>query len=189
MDRAASTTVHEPFPLSAAQHGLWFAQHLAPDVPICIAQYLDIRGPLDVELFREVAMRAAHEFQSVFLRIVEIDGEPHQVVDPPAEAEMGFHDFRAEPDPLTAAQSWMHANYTAPVNFERDHLCESTLLRVGDEHYLWYSRIHHIALDGHGAATMVGRVASLYTAAVEHTAPEPNRAADLRTLERLEREY
>ncbi|MCK8671813.1 amino acid adenylation domain-containing protein [Rhodococcus sp. HM1] len=189
MDRAASTTVHEPFPLSAAQHGLWFAQHLAPDVPICIAQYLDIRGPLDVELFREVAMRAAHEFQSVFLRIVEIDGVPHQVVDPPADAEMGFHDFRAEPDPLTAAQSWMHANYTAPVNFERDHLCESTLLRVGDEHYLWYSRIHHIALDGHGAATMVGRVASLYTAAVEHTVPEPNRAAGLRTLERLEREY
>ena len=189
MDRAASTTVHEPFPLSAAQHGLWFAQQLAPDVPICIAQYLDIRGPLDVALFRDVAMRAAHEFQSVFLRIVEVDGEPHQVVDPPADAAMGFHDLRAEPDPLTAAQTWMHANYTSPVDFDRDHLCESTLLRVGDEHYLWYSRIHHIALDGHGAATMVGRVASLYTAAVERSVPEPNRAADLRTLERLDRDY
>ncbi|MGV9744161.1 amino acid adenylation domain-containing protein [Rhodococcus zopfii] len=189
MDRAASTTVHEPFPLSAAQHGLWFAQQLAPDVPICIAQYLDIRGALDVALFRDVAMRAAHEFQSVFLRIVEVDGEPHQVVDPPADAAMGFLDFRAEPDPLTAAQSWMHANYSSPVDFDRDHLCESTLLRVGDAHYLWYSRIHHIALDGHGAATMVGRVASLYTAAVERSVPEPNRAADLRTLERLDRDY
>ncbi|MFZ2530712.1 MAG: condensation domain-containing protein, partial [Rhodococcus sp. (in: high G+C Gram-positive bacteria)] len=189
MDRTAPTTAYEPFPLSAAQHGLWFAQQLAPDVPICIAQYLDIRGALDVALFRDVAMRAAHEFQSVFLRIVDVDGTPHQVVDPPVDAAMGFHDLRAEPDPLTAAQAWMHANYTSPVDIDRDLLCESTLLRVGDEHYLWYSRIHHIALDGHGAATMVGRVASLYTAAAEGSVPEPNRAADLRTLEQLDRDY
>ncbi|QQZ16711.1 amino acid adenylation domain-containing protein [Rhodococcus sp. 21391] len=179
----------DPFPLSAAQHGLWFAQQLAPEVPICIAQYVDIRGPLDVDLFREVALVAGHEYESVFLRLVDVDGEPHQVVDPPADAAMGIVDFRGASDPMAAAEAWMQENFTARVDFEHDYLCESSLLRVGDERHLWYSRIHHVALDGYAAMTMVNRVAALYTAAVQGLELQPNRAADLHTLHRLEEEY
>ncbi|QSE94899.1 amino acid adenylation domain-containing protein [Rhodococcus pseudokoreensis] len=193
MEHAARATYREhrsdPFPLSAAQHGLWFAQQLAPDVPICIAQYVDIRGSLDVELFREVALVAGHEYESVFLRLIDVDGEPHQVIDPPADAAMGVVDFRGASDPMAAAETWMHDNYTARVDFEHDHLCESSLLCVGDERHLWYSRIHHVALDGYAAMTLVNRVAALYTAAVEDRAPEPNRAADLHTLHGLEEDY
>ncbi|MFF2108898.1 amino acid adenylation domain-containing protein [Rhodococcus koreensis] len=193
MEHAAPATYREhrtdPFPLSAAQHGLWFAQQLAPDVPICIAQYVDIRGPLDVELFREVALVAGHEYESVFLRLIDVDGEPHQVIDPPADAAMGVVDFRGASDPMAAAEEWMHDNYTARVDFEHDHLCESSLLCVGDERHLWYSRIHHVALDGYAAMTLVNRVAALYSAAVEDRSPEPSRAADLHTLHRLEEDY
>ncbi|WP_041810947.1 non-ribosomal peptide synthetase [Rhodococcus jostii] len=193
MEHAARANYREhrsdPFPLSAAQHGLWFAQQLAPDVPICIAQYVDIRGQLDVDLFREVALVAGHEYESVFLRLVDVDGEPYQVVDPPADAAMGIVDFRSASDPMAAAEAWMQENYTARVDFEHDYLCESSLLRVGDERHLWYSRIHHVALDGYGAMTMVNRVAALYTAAVHGLELEPNRAADLHTLHRLEGDY
>ena len=45
----------EAFPLSPAQLGMWFAQHLDPEVPISIAQYVDLRGELDVELLREAS--------------------------------------------------------------------------------------------------------------------------------------
>ncbi|MFD6893419.1 amino acid adenylation domain-containing protein [Rhodococcus sp. NPDC060086] len=185
----ATVVVHEPFPLSPAQRGLWFAQQLAPDVPICIAQYVDIRGRLDVDLFRRVSLVAAHEFQSVFLRLVDIDGEPHQVVAPPPDVELGVHDFRAEPDPAAAAHEWMDHNHIAGIDLTDDPLTEAALLQVGDDRYFWYTRIHHIALDGHGAATMVDRVAELYTAEFENREPQPNRAADLRALQQIDHDY
>lgn len=189
MTDTAISIVHQPFPLSSAQRGLWFAQQLAPDVPICIAQYVDIRGPLDVDLFQQLALDVGHEYQSVFLRLVEVDGEPHQVFAPPADAAMGMQDFRSEPDPWSAAQAWMDENYSAPVDLVGSPLTESSLLRVADDRYLWYTRIHHIALDGYGAATMVDRVAHLYTAEVENLDAEPNRAAELTTLQTLDHDY
>ncbi|MGW0022237.1 amino acid adenylation domain-containing protein, partial [Rhodococcus sp. NPDC003382] len=178
-----------PFPLSPAQYGMWFAQQLAPEVPLCIAQYVEFHGALDVDLFHRVAVVAGLEFGSGFLRLTEVDGEPYQVVDPTLDSDLEVLDFRAHEDPVAAAHAWMHANYTAPMDPATDRLVASSILRLGDEHYLWYSRIHHVALDGYGAMTMVKRIAALYTAAAEGREPEPHGAADLRALYDLDRRY
>ncbi|WP_138996528.1 non-ribosomal peptide synthase/polyketide synthase [Rhodococcus zopfii] len=180
----------EAFPLSSAQRSIWFAQQLASDVPICIAQYVDLHGDLDLELLRRAGYTAGGEFQSAFLRVIEVDGEPCQFVDPTlGSTDIPLLDFRDEPDPLAAAQAWMNADYATPVDLARDPLVNMTILQVGDRHNLWYSRIHHVALDGYAAMTMVNRIAELYTAAVEGRDPEPSRAADLRTLYEWDRDY
>jgi len=41
------------FPLSSAQRGIWFAQHLLGDIPLTIAQYIDVHGDLDTEAFAD----------------------------------------------------------------------------------------------------------------------------------------
>ncbi len=102
------------FPLSSAQRSIWFAQQLAPHVPICIAQYIDLRGDLDIDLLCRVSYRAGGEFQSAYLRILEVDGEPYQVVDSSIATEtIPQFDFRDEPDPLRAARDWMDATTPA----------------------------------------------------------------------------
>jgi len=40
---------------------MWFAQHVDPSVPANIAQYVELRGDLDVELLRRASSRAALE--------------------------------------------------------------------------------------------------------------------------------
>ncbi|MGI9210222.1 MAG: condensation domain-containing protein, partial [Rhodococcus sp. (in: high G+C Gram-positive bacteria)] len=180
----------DAFPLSSAQRSIWFAQQLAPEVPICIAQYVDLPGELDIDRVRQAGYVAGGEFQSAYLRVVEVDGEPYQYVDPTLAAKpIDLVDFRADPDPLDAAHRWMTADYSRPVDLAHDPLVNMTLLRVGDARYLWYGRIHHVALDGYAAMTMVNRIAALYTAAVEGRDPEPSRAADLRTLYDWDRDY
>ncbi|MEV4125175.1 thioesterase domain-containing protein [Nocardia sp. NPDC049707] len=77
-------------PLSAGQRGLWLAQKLSPDVPISEAQYIELRGDLDVDLLRAVTIRAGREFQSGYLRLVEVDGEPYQFFDPSRHADVAF---------------------------------------------------------------------------------------------------
>ncbi|MDV7278362.1 non-ribosomal peptide synthetase, partial [Rhodococcus oxybenzonivorans] len=194
MDSSTSSDPHTDrfgagFPLSSAQRGMWLAQRLTPEVPLCIAQYVEVHGPLDVALLDEASVTAAREFHSPYLRIFEVDGEPFQVVDPTLELSTEYVDLRAAADPVAAAHTWMEDDYTRPLDPEADMLAASAVLHVGDQHYLWYSRIHHVALDGYGAMTMVNRIAALYTAAVQGRPPEPNPAADLRTLYALDQQY
>ncbi|MGV9743694.1 amino acid adenylation domain-containing protein [Rhodococcus zopfii] len=161
------------FPLSAAQRGIWFAQHLLDDVPLTIAQYLDVRGPFDADVFADAAADTARELGTGMLRLYEEDGTPYQVVDDTLEDRITIVDLRGEPDPSAAAIAWMRAEWDAPLDMLRDRLIVCAVLRIDAEHHLVYTRIHHIALDGFGAMTFANRTAERYTAAIEGRGPAP----------------
>ncbi|MGW6376760.1 non-ribosomal peptide synthase/polyketide synthase, partial [Rhodococcus sp. NPDC055112] len=172
----------EAFPLSAAQRGIWFAQHLLPDVPITIAQCVEVVGDLDVETLRAAGALGSREMGTGMLRIVERDGEPAQVVDETLNDQMKVIDLRSAADPAQAAEDWMRAEYSAPIDLLTDRLIESAVLRLGADHYYWYARIHHIALDGFGAMTYMNRVAELYTAAAEGRPAAEHTASPVREI-------
>ncbi|MFJ2838383.1 amino acid adenylation domain-containing protein [Nocardia sp. NPDC087230] len=170
------------FPLSAAQRGIWFAQHIAGDTPISIAQYVELSGPVDHELLLRVVRRTGREFGTGYLRLIDIDGQPHQYVDFSLDDEMAELDLRAEPDPVAAAHAWMRAEYTAPLDVMRDRLVRLAMLRVADDRWFWYSRMHHIALDGMGALALVQRTGELYNAAVEGREAPASKAEPLQKI-------
>ncbi|MEV6135287.1 condensation domain-containing protein [Nocardia sp. NPDC051990] len=132
-------------PLSAGQRGLWLAQKLSPDVPISEAQYIELRGDLDVDLLRTVTIRAGREFQSGYLRLEEVGGEPYQFFDPSLEDAGPLIDVRGAPDPVATGLEWMRREYTTPLDMTRDRLVITAVVQVGDRHYLLYTRIHHVA--------------------------------------------
>uniref|UniRef100_UPI000AB44108 non-ribosomal peptide synthetase n=1 Tax=Nocardia fusca TaxID=941183 RepID=UPI000AB44108 len=190
-DSGAAATDGSLFPLSPAQLGIWYAQHLDPQVPINIAQYVELRGELDIDTLTRAVLAASHEVGSSFLRIVERDGEPLQWVDHSiADYDgVGYVDLRAADDPAAAAQEWMHGEYSRPLELTEDRVSASFALHLGDDHWYWYSRVHHIAFDGLGAMTYVNRVAELYTAYRNGTEPTPSKAVSLGTLYEQEIAY
>lgn len=177
------------FPLSAAQRGIWFAQHVAGAAPISIAQYVDISGQLDIDALTAATRQAGREFGTGYLRLVEFDGVPYQVVDETLDDEPALHDFRGDRDPVAAAHAWMDAEYSAPLDLLRDRLVRAELLRIGDERCFLYSRIHHIALDGYAAMTMVQRIAALYNARVNGEQEPPRLADDLLSIVEFDAAY
>ncbi|MDF3313898.1 condensation domain-containing protein, partial [Rhodococcus sp. T2V] len=48
-----------------------------------------------------------------------------------------------------------------------ESLTVSHILHLADEHFYWYSRAHHIALDGYAAMMSMRRAAELYVAAID----------------------
>ncbi|MFD4457035.1 non-ribosomal peptide synthase/polyketide synthase [Nocardia sp. NPDC058480] len=160
-----------PFPLTPAQLGVWYAQLLDPDVPITIAQYVDIVGELDADVLQQVTAEAAHAYGSPLVRIGEFDGVPHQYVDHTIaiEQELPLIDLRHHDDPVAAAQEWMRAEFGAPIDLLTDRLVAGAVLRVGDARWFWYLRGHHIVLDGYGAFANSQRIAELYTARMRDT--------------------
>ncbi|MBB5915118.1 amino acid adenylation domain-containing protein/non-ribosomal peptide synthase protein (TIGR01720 family) [Nocardia transvalensis] len=172
----------DAFPLSAAQRGIWFAQHFAGATPISIAQYVEFQGAVDVALLSAAARQAGREFGTGYLRLLEADGLPYQVVDTALDDRIDTVDLRGEADPEAAAHAWMRAEYSAPLDLVTDRLVEVAMLRVGDDRWFWYSRIHHIVLDGVGALTMMQRTAEIYDHTLRGEDVPPPRAESLRRI-------
>ncbi|MFI8972217.1 non-ribosomal peptide synthase/polyketide synthase [Nocardia asteroides] len=190
-DAEVGAAATAPFPLTPAQLGVWYAQLLDPEVPITIAQYVDITGELDAAVLQQVTAEAAHAYGSPLVRIGESDGVPYQVVDHsiPVEAELPVIDLRHHDDPVAAAQEWMRAEFGAPLDLLTDRLVAGALLRVGAQRWFWYLRGHHIVLDGYGAFTNSQRIAELYTARVLGTPARAVVPGDLAELVEGEQRY
>ncbi|AHH18280.1 non-ribosomal peptide synthetase [Nocardia nova SH22a] len=167
------------FALTAAQRGIWFAQHLAGSSPISVAQYVDIEGELDTDLLVEACRTASLEFGSGHLHLIEVDGEPRQYVDELRGAPVTVVDLREHADPVATAHRMMRDDYSAPLDLLHDPLMNCYIFHVGTDHYLWYQRAHHIALDGFAAVTMLQRIIELYNAAVHREEAPAVGAKDL----------
>ncbi|WP_410870092.1 amino acid adenylation domain-containing protein [Nocardia sp. A7] len=178
-----------PFPLSAAQRGIWFAQHIAGDTPISIAQYVELTGAVDLPMLTAAVQRTGREFGTGYLRLVDIDGDPHQLVDLTLDDGIAELDLREHPDPEAAAHAWMRAEYTAPLDVMRDRLVRLAMLRVAEDRWFWYARMHHIVLDGMGALALVQRVGELYNAAFEGRALPPTKAEPLQRIVEADQAY
>ncbi|SEK32554.1 condensation domain-containing protein [Rhodococcus maanshanensis] len=185
-------------PLSAAAHSVWFSQRVSGDAPISVAQYVDIRGALDIDLLMDSARWAGREFGAGRLHVFEVDGHPYQTL---AAADDDFVvqvDFRGRVNPLAAAREWMREEHSRPVDLSADQLIVAAVLRISEEHTFWYVRAHQVALDAHGLRTLIERSAELYTHAFVGAAASPSGALDLeavaasdasyRTSERFERD-
>ncbi|UYP20853.1 amino acid adenylation domain-containing protein [Rhodococcus sp. Z13] len=182
------------FPLSPAQYGIWIAQQLLPDVPFVIAQYVEFHGDLDPDLVRWASATAGREFETVFLRLLEVDGRPFQLVDEHVGFDTEVLDFRDAPDPRAEAEEWLRRDVETPVDLLSDRLCRIVLLRIGDAHHLVYVKAHHVALDGFGAMILIRRGAELYSQALESRAtdtpvPRAKPPASLRSLYEKDRQY
>ncbi|WP_051712775.1 non-ribosomal peptide synthetase [Spirillospora albida] len=172
----------ECVPLSAAQQSVWYAQQLAPQTPIHIAQYIEFEGVFDHGLFDRVARIAAHEGLAMNARLVERDGIPHQILDPDATATIPLLDLSAEPDPRAAAQAWMDARMKAPLPLDGERLYDTMLLRLGRELHWWFIRVHHVAQDAYSGSLVSRRAAEIYTSLANGGAYEPAELGDYRRV-------
>ncbi|MGW1738536.1 amino acid adenylation domain-containing protein [Nocardia sp. NPDC001965] len=190
VDSSSSAGVSvEPFPLTPAQTAMWYAQRIQPDIPLIVAEYVEFHGDLDPGLLLYAIERFGVETEVGLQRIVQVDGVPHQVIDPTTRPGWARLDLRSEPDPHAAALAWMKEDARTPIDFEHDPLVFNAVLRTGDRDYIWYSRVHHIVIDGYAAMNGLIRTAEIYTAYYESREPSVSRAAPLAELYAGENEY
>ncbi len=177
------------FPLSAAQMNIYLAQQLAPDVPFTIAQYVEIHGDIDPSVLIRATDIACRRLESPAVRIGLQDGVPYQWADLRVPYAMIYRDFRDREHPIEDAQRYMNEQYRRPVDLVRDQLIASDIIQVGDSHYYWYSRAHHIVMDGLGAISVQEGTAAAYTALVEGTEIPKTRAIGVREIYDYEAAY
>ncbi|MEU3161114.1 amino acid adenylation domain-containing protein [Streptomyces griseoincarnatus] len=174
-------------PLLAAQEGIWAGQQLDADSPAYnTAEYLRITGPVDPDVFDRALHHVVAETEALNVTFDTDDtGRPRQTATPAGDWRTHIADLTAEPDPRTAALAWMDQDMARPVDLARGPVFGHALLRTGPEEFIWYHRVHHIALDGFGLSLVARRVAEVYSALM---AGEPVPESGFGTLESVRAE-
>ncbi|MFJ8629875.1 amino acid adenylation domain-containing protein [Streptomyces sp. NPDC093568] len=169
-------------PLSAAQSGVWAAQQLDPGNPrYNCASYLEIHGAVDTGLLRRALRTALAEAEALRVRLDDTDG-PGQTVTPVAESPLEVLDLSAADRPRAAAEDWMRADLSRPVELVSDRLVRHVLIEDSPATRLLYVRHHHLVMDGLGQSAHIRRIAEVYTALAAGVEPPPTRALPLRDL-------
>jgi enterobactin synthetase component F len=170
-------------PLTAAQSGMWFAQALDPLSPaLNTAECLRLDGPLDPGAFAAALRLVTREADSLRIRVLDTPEGPRQYITADSEPSLTVLDLRGTDDAGARVRTWTDADLATPVDLAAGPVFRHTLFRLADERWLWYLRIHHLAMDGFGYSLLVRRTAEVYTALVRGTEPPPRsfgRLADL----------
>lgn len=161
----SSTTATKQQSLTGAQAGIWYAQQLEPDNPIYnTAEYIDIKGKLNVEHFEKALQQVMDETDSVHAKFGTDTNGPWQDISEKREIPLVCIDVTEKVDSIQFAKEWMKADTCKPIDITEDILVKQALFKISGDRYVWYLRIHHIAIDAFGFSLIAQRVAQIYTA-------------------------
>ncbi|MFC3628004.1 amino acid adenylation domain-containing protein [Paracoccus angustae] len=146
-------------PLTEAQEGLWYAQALDPANPILnTGQYLDLRGPVDLDALHQALTRTLAETEALRLRFDRGPDGPRQWLDSAPILPAVVETTEAE------ALAMMRADSDRPLDLAAEPAAAFTIFILGPDRVLVYERIHHLAIDGYGMVLLTNRIGEHYSA-------------------------
>ncbi|NYT23912.1 amino acid adenylation domain-containing protein [Alcaligenaceae bacterium] len=155
-------------PLTEAQEGLWYAQRLDPRNPIFNTGHCtEIRDTLDLPRFAQAVNRTLREANALSLRFVDHEDGPRQYLDEASTPAAEIVDLRGSPGGAERAGKAMLGDLRTPIDPLGSTLARHILFIVGEDHILWYQRVHHLAADGYGMSLIEKRVLQHYQAALK----------------------
>lgn len=163
-------------PLTAAQSGMWFAQKLAIDTSFNVAEALEIHGPIDRDIFGEAFHLTVQEGDALRLSFIEDSDGPRQFIGESYNGTFSQLDFGDTGEGKAAAWHWMTEDLARPTDLLAGALCKAAIIRLADDHYVFYHKIPHILVDGYSGMLIARRLAEIYTALIEAREPDQNNA-------------
>ncbi|WP_369392747.1 amino acid adenylation domain-containing protein [Streptomyces sp. CG1] len=170
-------------PLLAAQSGIWVAEQMGSvSRTYTVSQYVEVNGPIELVLFEQAIHTVLAETEALRIRLTEVDGDVRQFVAEEIDWTLSVVDLSAAADPQSAAETQMREDLSEAFDLTSGPLFSTRLFKVSEQRFLWFQRIHHIALDGYSSGMVAQRVAEVYTALV---AGEPVKESVFGPLARL----
>ena len=154
-------------PLSLSQRRFWILDQLHPGntayhIPVC----LRLTGPLAFDALERSLGAIVARHGALRTTFGVRDGAPVQVVKPFCPIPLRLRDISAHPgaDLEAQAYSFVHAEILKPFDLTNGPLIRAALLRLGPQHHILISTMHHIVSDGWSAELFVQELAEHYGA-------------------------
>ncbi|WP_167366741.1 non-ribosomal peptide synthetase, partial [Xenorhabdus thuongxuanensis] len=139
--------------LHPAQEDVFYEQTFHENNPLYnLGWYTLMEGKVDIIILQQVWRLLYQHVDMLRLRIsVNSDNEATQYIQEQSDTALViFHDFTTQPDPEKKAKLWMQQQIDTPINFPNESLYQAALLRITNEKYYFFTKFHHIMIDGVG---------------------------------------
>jgi amino acid adenylation domain-containing protein len=168
-----------PAPLSFGQQRLWFLHQLEPaGTAYNLAEAVRLRGRLDAASLQRALTETARRHEVLRTVYAMIDGEPRQIVQPPAPVPLPLIHLSGLPAPRREAEAGRIAADAAarPFDLARGPVLRAALLEIGRDDHVLLLALHHIATDGWSMGLLIRELTLHYAeqnAAQSSGAPSP----------------
>ncbi len=160
----------DALPVSFAQQRLWFIDQLQPNVPLYNMPFpARLKGELDVEALQQTLDEMVRRHEALRTTFAAVDGQPTQVIHPPAPVPLPFTDLSELPDEEREreAQRAAHEEARRPFDLSKGPLLRVMLVRLAPDEHVALFTMHHIISDGWSMGVLVKEIVALYTAYLE----------------------
>jgi amino acid adenylation domain-containing protein len=146
-----------PLLLSSGQRRLWFLDRLDPgSSQYVMPQVAWLRGELDLAALERALAAVVSRHEVLRTRYEVVDGEPMQVVGPPAAVPVRLIDLSGAEGVRRAAGEQVEREISRPFDLSTGPVLRCAVIRLGAAEHVLVLTVHHIACDGWSAA-LVGR--------------------------------
>ncbi|MER2473394.1 amino acid adenylation domain-containing protein [Photorhabdus laumondii] len=153
-------------PLTAAQSGIWVGQALEPtSAKYNTAEYIEFKGSFCPKSFEAASQ---YVLQNVATLNVSFKLEDLSLVHGILESKdiesnrISYVDLSSSTSKKNDMSAYMRAQTYLRLAIEIGENYRHSLIKLGDEHYVWYLCIHHIASDGYSFSLIVNAVLEQY---------------------------
>ncbi|MEO6236335.1 MAG: amino acid adenylation domain-containing protein [Vicinamibacterales bacterium] len=156
-----------PPPLSFGQERLWFLEQLDPGTRrYSMGRAVRLSGRLDLPALETTIAAIAARHDVLRTHFGTIDGEPVQIVAPPAAVSVPVHDVSALPPDQAAAEAVRLSGAVLKCEFDlaTGPLFRAALIRLGPEEHWMVLAFHHSVFDGWSFPVLLREIAAIYPA-------------------------
>ncbi|MFV0309875.1 MAG: amino acid adenylation domain-containing protein [Desertimonas sp.] len=161
-------TVPGPRALTGGQAGLWFVQRIDPASPaLNTGEVVALSGEVDDAALVTAIEDVVRGVDVYWLRFEATDdGGAEQTEAPDHSWRVTRLDLRAADEPRRAAEDWIASDMSVVADLTGGDRTRrafgQAVMRVADDEVWWYSRAHHLLVDGYAMSLVVERVAGRY---------------------------
>ena len=155
------------FALSFAQLGLWFLHRLNPSsTAYNISATLRLRGPVDIPALERTFTEIVRRHEVLRTTFSSAEGEPVQIIHPPAAMTLPVHDLGSGPEHEREAEArkLVRAAMQQPFDVSTGPLLRAGLISFDIEEHVLLFTMHHIISDGWSMGVLIREMAALYPA-------------------------
>ena len=163
-------TLASPSNLTRSQLLFWVGQQLNPDAPLYnMALAFHISGKIYPDHFQNAFQRVVDD--SDVLRTIFNDdaGVPLQNVVPKLSYQVTFLDWSGDHRAKSAFADWALKRTQQSFNLSVC-LFDCVLIKISDEHFVWYFNQHHLVTDAWSVSVLYKAVSKAYQVLVEDSA-------------------
>ena len=158
-------------PVTLGQKEIWLKQQLSPDLPFNIAEYAEVTGDLNLSIFEQAVNDVIERTTGLNSRFTVIEGELYQFTDKENDEKLHIIEINDAKERFDL-ETWVQQDITTMVSVEDTKLYNFSLLCLPKNKFIFYSRYHHVLMDGRSMVSISKRICERYDSLVSGNEPE-----------------